>query len=139
VWPTAEVLEDTLKEFQFKAPMLFDASAKATGKVKDALHDAPGAAEAGAKTRRFAFWLKAEMVNKGLAVNDPKLDEGGWYFAVPPGGGPFVLCILGGSPGDESLFELLVTGIGGATEDVVTDALEHILRNASEITELKVD
>jgi hypothetical protein len=50
-----------------------------------------------------------------------------------------VLCILGGSPGDESLFELLVTGIGGATEDVVTDALEHILRNASEITELKVD
>ena len=44
-----------------------------------------------------------------------------------------------GVPGDELLFELLVTGIGGATEDVVTDAIEHILRNASENTELKVD
>jgi hypothetical protein len=127
------------KEFHFRAPTLFDASAKPTGEEKEALHDAPGAAEDGAKTKRFAFWLKSEMVNKGLAVNDPELDEGGWYFAVPPGGGPFVLCILGGSPGDESLFELLVTGIGGATEDVVTDAIEHTLRNASEITELKVD
>jgi hypothetical protein len=127
------------KEFHFRAPTLFDASAKATRERKEALHDALSAAEGGAKTKRFAFWLKSEMVNKGLALNDPKLDEGGWYFAVPPGGGPFVLCILGGSPGDESLFELLVTGIGGATEDVVTDAIEHILRNASEITELKVD
>ena len=50
-----------------------------------------------------------------------------------------VLCILGASHGDETLFELLVTGIGGATEHVVTEAIEHILRNASEITELKVD
>jgi hypothetical protein len=128
------------KEFHFRAPSLFDASAKATGKEKEALHDAFRAAEYGAKTKRFAFWLKSEMVNKGLAVNEPSLNEDGWYFAVPPdGGGPFVLCILGGSLGDESLFELVVTGIGGATEDVVTDALEHILRNASEITELKVD
>lgn len=127
------------KEFHFRAPTLFDASAKATGEEKEALHDAPGAAEGGAKTKRFAFWLKSEIVNKGLAVNDPELDEGGWYFAVPPGGDPFVLCILGESPGDESVLELLVTGIGGATEDVVTDAIEHILRNASEITELKVD
>jgi hypothetical protein len=127
------------KEFHFRAPTLFDASAKVTGEEKEALHDAPGPAEDGARTKRFAFWLTSEMVNKGLAVNDPELDEGGWCFSVPLGGGPFVLCILGGSSGDESLFELLVTGIGGATEDVVTDAIEHILRNASEITELKID
>jgi hypothetical protein len=113
------------KEFHFRAPTLFDASAKATGKQKGSLHDAPGAAEDGARTKRFAFWLKSEMVNKGLAVNDPKLDEGGWYYAVPPSGGSFVLCILGGSPGDESLFELLVTGIGGATEEGVADAIEQ--------------
>ena len=44
---------------------------------------------------------------------------------------------LPGSRGDDSLFELLVTEIGGATTDV-GDTIEHILRNASEITELKV-
>ena len=127
------------KEFHFRAPTLFDASAKVTGEGKDALHDAPDATEHGARTKRFAFWLKSEMVNKGLAVNDPELDEAGWCFSVPLGGGPFVLCILGRSSGDKSLFELIVTGIGGAAEDVVTEAIEHILRNASEITELKVD
>ncbi|MGJ4957306.1 hypothetical protein ACQR1H_16815 [Bradyrhizobium sp. HKCCYLRH2015] len=125
------------KEFQFRAPTLFEPSAKVT--EKEALHDAPAAAQAGAKTKKFAFWLKSEMSNKGLAVSDPDLDEGGWCFSVPQGGGPFVLCILGASPGDESLLVLLVTGIGGATEDSVTDAIDHILRNASEITELKVD
>lgn len=77
------------REFHFRAPTLFDALARVT--EKEALHDAPAAAEAGARTRRFAFWLKSEMVNKGLAVNDPELDEGGWMFSVPLGGGPFVL------------------------------------------------
>ncbi|MBR0688359.1 hypothetical protein JQ594_20695 [Bradyrhizobium manausense] len=125
------------KEFQFRAPTLFDASAKVT--EKEVLHDAPAAAEAGARTKKVAFWLKSEMANKGLAANDPELDEGGWLFSVPQGSGPFVLCILGASPDDQSLLVLLVTGIGGATEDVVTDAISHILRNASEITELKVD
>jgi hypothetical protein len=135
-----EFWRETLsKEFHFRAPTLFDAGARATVKEKEALHDAPSAAEAGVKTKKGAFWLKSKMVNKGLAVNDPELGEDGWQFSVPPGGGPFVLCILGGSPDDESLFELLVTGIGGATEDVVADAIEHILRNASEVTELTVD
>jgi hypothetical protein len=50
---------------------------------------------------------------------------------------PFVLCIVSGSRGDDSLFELLVTEIGGPPKDV-GDAIEHILRNASQITELKV-
>jgi hypothetical protein len=36
-----------------------------------------------------------------------------------------------------SLFELIVAEIGGATEDV-GHAIEHILRNASQITELRV-
>jgi hypothetical protein len=128
------------KEFSFRAPTLFDASAKVS--VEDELHDAPGAAEAAAKIKKFAFWLKSEMVNNGLAANGPYLDEGGWCIDVPSGGGvpgqrPFVLCIVSGSRGDDALFELLVTEIGGAPKDV-GDAIEHILRNASQIAELKV-
>jgi hypothetical protein len=130
-----------MKDFTFRAPTLFDASA--TAPVEDELHDAPGVAEAAAKIKRFALWLKSEMVNKGLAAVGPYLDEGGWMIDVPSSGGvpgkrPFVLCIVSGSPGDESLFTLLVAEIGGATEDV-GHAIEHILRNASQITELKVE
>jgi hypothetical protein len=140
----AEVLGETLKEFHFRAPTLFDASAEVPVEDEQALHDAPGAAEHLAKIKKFALWLKSEMVNKGLAANGPYFDEGGWMIDVPSNGGvpgerPFVLCIVSGSSGNEALFELLVTGIGGATEDVVTDAIEHILRNASQITELKID
>ena len=124
------------KEFQFRAPTLFDASAQAA--VEDELHDAPGVAAAAAKIKRLALWLKSEMVNKGLAAVGPYLDEGGWCIDVPSNEGPFVLCIVSGSPGDASLCELLVTEIGGAPKDV-GDAIEHILRNASQITELRVD
>ena len=131
-----------MKEFHFRASTLFDASANATVEELLGLHDAPGAAEYGAKTKRFALWLTSEMVNKGLAVGGPSLDEGGWYIDVASNAAGFVLCILAGKSGDESLFEfeLLVTKIGDATEeDDVCDAIEHILRNASEITELRVD
>jgi hypothetical protein len=128
------------KEFQFRAPTLFDASAVAA--VEDELHDAPGVAEHAAKIKRLALWLKSEMVGKGLAATGPYLDEGGWCIdvpsTVPSNGGPFVLCIVSGSRGDDSLFELLVTEIGGAPKDV-GDAIEHILRNAREITALTVD
>jgi len=132
-----------MKEFTFRAPTLFDASATASVEEEDALHDAPGAAEHLAKNKSFALWLTSEMVNNGLAAIGPYLMEGGWYIDVPSGGGlvgerPFVLCIIGGSPGDDSLFHLLVTEIGGAPEDV-GDAIEDSLRNASEITELKVE
>jgi hypothetical protein len=105
---------------------------------EQALHDAPGAAEHLAKIKRFALWLKSEMVNKGLAAHGPDIDEGGWTIDVPSNGGGFVYCIVSGSRGDVSLFELLITEIGGATEDV-GHAIEHILRNASQITELTVD
>jgi hypothetical protein len=132
-----------MKEFTFRAPTLFDPSATASGEEKDALHDAPGAAEHLAKTRKFAFWLKSVMVNKGLPAVDPYLAEGGWHIDVPCGSGragerPFVLCTIGGRLGDDSLFELLVVEIGGATKDV-GNAIEDILRHASEITELKVE
>jgi hypothetical protein len=129
-------LEDTLKEFRFRAPTLFDASAEVP--VEDELHDAPGAAEHLAKIKKFALWLKSKMVDKGLAANGPYLDESGWMIDVPSNGGAFVLCIVSGSSGDGSLLELLVTEIGGANEDV-GDAIEHILRNASQITELRVN
>jgi hypothetical protein len=125
-----------MKDFTFRAPTLFDASA--TAPVEDELHDAPGVAEAAAKIKKFALWLKSEMVNKGLAANGPYLDEGGWMIDVPSNGGSFVHCIVQGSSGDESLFNLLVAEIGGATEDV-GHAIEDILRNASQITELKVE
>jgi len=132
-----------MKEFTFRAPTLFDASATTSAKEEDALHDAPGAAEHLAKHKRFALWLTSEMVNNGLAAVGPYLMEGGWHIDVPSGSGlagqrPFVLCMIGGSPGDDSLFQLLVTEIGGAPKDV-GDAIEDILRNASEITGLKVE
>ena len=79
------------------------------------------------------------MVDKGLAANGPHLDEGSWTIDVPSNGGPFVHCIVSGiRRGDASLFELLVVEIGGAPEDV-GHVIEHILRNASQITELRVD
>jgi hypothetical protein len=134
----AEVLGETLKEFCFRAPTLFDASAEASAEDELILHDALGAAEHLAKIKKFAFWLKSKMVDKGLAAIGPYLDEGGWYIDVPSNGGPFVLCTISGSPGDDSLFQLLVVEIGGAPEDV-GHAIEHILRNASQITELRVD
>lgn len=126
-----------MKEFHFRAPTLFDASAEPSAEDELILHDALSAAEPLAKIKKFALWLKSEMVNKGLAAHGPDLDEGGWYIDVPSNGG-FVLCIVSGSRGDDSLFEVLVTEIGGASEDV-GHAIEHILRNASEITELKVE
>jgi hypothetical protein len=126
-----------LKEFHFRAPTLFDASAKAPVEDELALHDAPGVAEYLAKIKKFALWLKSEMVNKGLAARGPDIDEGAWQINVPSKGGGFVLCLVSGSRGDDSLFELLVTEIGGAPADV-GHAIEHILRNASEITELTV-
>jgi hypothetical protein len=51
-----------------------------------ALHDAPGAAEHLAKIKKFALWLKSEMVGKGGAAIGPYLDEGGWMTDVPSGG-----------------------------------------------------
>jgi hypothetical protein len=132
-----------MKEFTFRAPTLFDPSATASVEEEDALHDAPGAAEHLAKNRRFALWLRSEMVNIGLAAVGPYLMEGGWHIDVPFGGGragerPFVNCVIAGSPGDDSLFQLLVTEIGGAPKGA-GDAIADILRNASEITELKVE
>jgi hypothetical protein len=138
-------LEETLKEFQFRAPTLFDASAEVAAEDRLEVHDdvGPGAAEHLAKLKRFALWLKSEMVNKGLAANGPYLDTASWMIDVPSNGGvpgarPFVLCMISGSARDESLLELLVTEIGGAPKDV-GEVIEHILRNASEIRELKVD
>jgi len=130
-------LEDALKEFHFRAPTLFDASVKPFVREDEQLHDAQGSVEHLVKNKRFAFWLASEMVKKGLAAKGPYLDEGGWGIDVPSNAG-FVHCIVAGSPRDDSLFEVLVVEIGGATRDV-GDAIERILRNASEITELRVD
>ncbi len=91
-----------------------------------------------AKTKKFALWLKSEMVKKELAANGPYADEGNWMIDVPADGGGFSLCILSGSAGDDSLFNLLVSQIGGAPKDV-DDVIEDILRHAREISELKVE
>jgi len=126
-----------LKEFSFRAPTLFGASAKASVREEEQLHDAPGAVAHIVKNKRLAFWLASEMANNGLPAGDPGLDEGGWMISIPSDRGGFVLCIVSGSPHDDSLIQLLVTEIGGAPKDV-GDAIEHILRNASQITELEV-
>lgn len=102
-----------------------------------ALHDAPGAAGHLVKFKKCALWLVAEMVSKGLAASRPDIDEGCWMFSVPSGHGPFMLCILSVDSRDESLFELLVTAIGGATDNV-SGVIEDILRNAGEVTEQSV-
>ena len=127
-----------MKEFTFRAPTLYDASATASEAEKDAWHDAPGAADYGAKTKKFALWLRSEMVKKGLAANGPYADEGNWMIDVPADGGGFSLCIISGSVGDDPLFNVLVTEIGGAPKDV-GDVIEDILRHARELSELKVE
>ena len=127
-----------MKEFTFRAPTLYDASATASEAEKDAWHDAPGAADYAAKTKRFALWLKSEMVKKGLAANGPYADEGNWMIDVPADGGGFSLCIISGSVGDDPLFNVLVSEIGGAPKDV-GDVIEDILHHARVISELKVE
>lgn len=84
----SEFPEETLKEFQFRATTLFDASADVP--VEDELHDAPAAAEHLAKIKRFALWLRSAMGADGLAANGPYLDESGWMIDVPSDRG-FVL------------------------------------------------
>lgn len=129
-----------MKEFHFRAPTLFDASAEVPVDDRLQVHDdvGPGAAEHLAKIKKFTLWMKSEMINEGLAAKGPYLDTGSWMINVPSNGGSFVLCTVSGSPGDESLLELLVAEIGGAPKDV-GNIIEHILRNASQITELRVD
>jgi hypothetical protein len=127
-----------LKEFHFRASTLFDASATATAEEEAQLHDALGAAGYLAKSKRLAFWLKTEMVKGGLNARGPSLAETGWEISIPTGGGPFVHCSVSGSAGDASLFQLIVVEIGGAPRNV-GDVIERILRNASEISELKVE
>lgn len=128
----------TLKEFHFRAPTLFDASATPTAEEEAALDDALSAAEPLARIRKFAFWLKSAMVARGLDARGPSVAESGWEISIPTGGGPFVHCSVSGSRDDASLLELLVVEIGGAPKDV-GDVIERLLRNASEITKLTVD
>jgi hypothetical protein len=124
-----------MKDFTFKAPSLFDASATATPAEEDMLHDARGVPELLAKSRRFPLWLNSELANKGYAASDPDMDEGGWAISVQSGGEGFVYVIASAIDG---VFNMIVSEIGGATTDV-GDAIEEILRNAREITELKVE
>ena len=130
---------EIMKKFHFRAAALVDALANATVKDLQAMHEAPGTAEYCAKTKRFAFWLTSELTNKGIVVNGPDMDEGGWYISIAPSRVGFVLCIVSGSGDDASQVELLVTNIGEGTEnDVVCNTIENILRHASQITDLKV-
>ena len=124
-----------MKDFTFRAPTLFDASATATVEEEDMLHDAPGVPVLLAKSRRFAPWLKSKLADKGYAASGPDMDEGGWAISVQAGGEGFVLVIASATDG---VFNMLVSEIGGATKDV-GDAIEEILRNAREIMDLKVE
>lgn len=124
--------------FTFRAPTLFEPLATPSDELRDVLHDARGMAVILAKSEKFARWLKAEMDKKGLAAGGPFIDESGWILQVSSKPG-FVTCdVSGGADGDEALFYMLVSQFQGATDEAVR-AVEAILSQSSEITELKVE
>jgi hypothetical protein len=106
--------------------------------VEDELHDALGSARELARMKRFALWLKSEIINRGFVAFGPSIDETGWIIIVHPNGGGHVYTLTGWDNDDEGLFHLIVWELGGATKDV-GHAIEDILRNASQITELTAE
>jgi hypothetical protein len=123
-----------MKDFTFHAPTLFDALAMPA--IEDELHDAPGAAGPLARTKRFAAWLKSEISDKGMLAFGPSIDETGWIIVVHPVGGGHVYALASEVDGHEGLFSLIVWELGNATKDV-GEAIESILRDANEITQLQ--
>lgn len=93
-----------------------------------------------AKQRRLAFWLAAEMESRGLETGEPEMDEGGWMLTVPSANG-FILCVLGLDGGEDAPFSLAVAKIGESKRDYprVVAALEAILREAAEVSDVRVD
>jgi hypothetical protein len=125
-----------MTDFRFKAPTFFDPDA--TAEESDTVYeDAPRAGEALAKIKRFALWLHAELVKKGLSADGPTHDEGGWFMSVPAKKG-FALIgisIEKGEPFDVSTMEI---GSAAAEHSRVEQAIEEILRNSDAVSELSV-
>jgi hypothetical protein len=59
---------EAMKEFHFRAPTLFDKSAKASVEDELMLHDARGMAEHLASFKNLALWLKSQMLRAGVAA-----------------------------------------------------------------------
>ena len=125
-----------MADLSFKAPALFEPTAKPSDDLLGALHDAIGMAEHLAKIEKFARWLKSKMNDKGIAAKGPFVDESGWIIEAPSNGG-FVTCILSGPERDDTNFHLLVSEFAGATGDV-GQAVHAILAGSPEISELLV-
>jgi hypothetical protein len=137
-------------DFTFKAPTLFDAAATAdeSGTV---YHDAPGTGEMLAKRKRFAHWLKGEMVGQGLDAQGPTDDEGGWIITVPAvkrrfGFGAakqtgFVLVMVSIERFKDDILHVLTGPIGSAQEqnDRVERVVEKILRESDSVSDLSID
>jgi hypothetical protein len=124
--------------FHFRAPTLYDPSATPGEELRTVLHGAKGMAELLAKGEKLARWLAAEMNARGLDTSGPFIDEGGWILQTKSQPG-FVVCdVSGGARDDDSLFYMLVSRFGGATEEVPR-IVEDILTQAPEITELEVE
>jgi len=129
-----------MAQFTFKAPALFEAATTAADTLDWVHHDSPEVSEQLAKHKRFAFWLKSKMDEKGLDASNPHMGEGGWMITLDSGEG-FILCIVSSDSGGEKPFDLLVTEIGGYEEDCLktTAAIEAILSEAEEVEDLEVD
>lgn len=122
-------------ELTFKAPTLFDPAATPDDQLLGAFHGAPGAAKKLATIRKFAFWLKEELDKGKLGIEGPYPDECGWSFNAPSNCG-FVVCFVSAPSGTKPDFHLLVTKVGGATEDV-GNAIKAVLANSSKIIDLR--
>ena len=125
-----------MTDFTFTAPTFFDADATAEDNCT-VYEDAPGAGEALAKLKRFAFWLHAELIEKGLPLDGPTHDEGGWFMSLPAEKG---FALIGISIEKEKPFDISTAEIGSAAAELgrVDEAMQEILRASPAITELSV-
>ena len=133
-----------------KAPTLFDAAATAE-ECNTVYHDAPETGQALAQRKRFAQWLKTEIIKHGLAAEGPTEDEGGWIITVPlakrglrlfaskRSGFVLVMVTIERWRKDDTL-DVCSSPIGSAVEEheQVEQVLEKIMRNSPAIGELDI-
>ena len=124
-----------MTDITFRAPDLFDTAAMIS--VEDEAYVTPGAAEHLAARKRFALWLTSQIIGKGHAARAQTIDKSAWVILVAPSGGGHVYITVGSAGCNESWFSLGVLELGGATVSVGLD-IEDVLRNSSEITDLKI-
>ena len=138
-------------DFTLKAPTLYEPEATSESSAT-VYSDASGAGKALAQRKRFAQWLKAELVKQGVAAEGPTDDEGAWLITVPaakkrfdlfvPKQRGFVLIMVSieGDRNKEDTLYVSVSPIGSVVEQSkrVEQILEKILHESDLISELNV-